>query len=704
MKRLTTLLVLATIIFTSCTTQQNKTNDNMNPFLTAYNTPFNVPPFGEIENLHFLPAIQAGINQQQQEIDAIISNPDAATFENTIEALDYSGNLLREVTNVFENLQSANTSDELQKLAKEASPIRSKHFDDIMLNEDLFARIKFVYDQKDALYLTTEQATLLEKTYKRFSRNGAELTGEKKDRMRQINEELSLLSLQFDENLLSETNAFELVIEDKNDLLGLPQSIIDAAAAAANDAGYEGKWMFTVQKPSMIPFLQYADNRNLREILFSAYINRGNNNNNYDNKKIAARLAALRVERANLLGYATHANYVLELNMAKEPENVYNFLDEVMAPALINAKKEAAALQELIDADGGNFKLEPWDWWYYTEKLKLQLFDLDEEALRPYFELNNVLNGLFDVANNLYGLKFEKLENLPVYHPDAIAYEVLEADGSHIGILYMDFHPRASKGGGAWMTSYRKQSKQDGENIPPVISMVMNFSKPTGDVPALLSFDEVSTLFHEFGHALHGLLSQCTYVSLSGTSVPRDFVELPSQVMENWAADPQVMKSYAKHYKTGDAIPQDLIDKLEASSKFNQGFTVVEYTSACYLDMDWHTLTSTEEQNTLEFENQSMQNINLIPEIVVRYRSPYFAHIFAGGYSSGYYSYLWAEVLDADAFQAFKETSIFNQETAKAFRENILEKGGTEDPMELYKKFRGREPQKDAMLERKGLI
>jgi peptidyl-dipeptidase Dcp len=375
-----------------------------------------------------------------------------------------------------------------------------------------------------------------------------------------------------------------------------------------------------------------------------------------------------------------------------------------MAPALKIAKQEAVALQALIDADGGDFKLEPWDWWYYTEKLKKQKFDLDEEEFRPYFELNNVLNGLFDVAHSLYGLQFQKIDDIPVYHPDATAYQVKEADGSHIGILYMDFYPRASKGGGAWMTSYRKQSRIDGENIPPVISMVMNFSKPTADTPALLSFDEVSTMFHEFGHALHGLLSKCTYTSLSGTSVPRDFVELPSQVMENWAGEPEVMKSYARHYKTGEPIPQELIDKMSRGKKFNQGFATVEYTSACYLDMDWHTLKTSELQNTIDFENKSMQRINLIPEIVVRYRTPYFSHIFAGGYSSGYYSYLWAEVLDADAFQAFKETSIFDKETAKAFRENILEKGGTEDPMDLYIRFRGRAPQKNAMLERKGLI
>jgi peptidyl-dipeptidase Dcp len=605
---------------------------------------------------------------------------------------------------VFYNLQSANTSDELQKLAKEASPLLSAHQDDIMLNELLFEKVAAVYAKKDELDLTQEQQMLLDKTYKRFSRNGAALNEEDKTKLRKINEELSLLSLQFDENLLAETNSFQLFITDKADLAGLPESVKNAATEAAKEAGKDGQWLFTLHKPSLIPFLQYAENRSLREKLFKGYINRGNNNNERDNKEIASKMAALRVDRANLLGYPTHADYVLEVNMAGKPETVYSFLDEVLEPARAMAKKEAAELQKMIDAEGGNFKLEPWDWWYYAEKLKMQKYDLDEEQLRPYFELENVLSGMLDVSTKLYGIQFKELQNIPEYHPEVRTFEVTEANGDHIGILYMDFYPRASKGGGAWMTSYRKQHKADGENVAPVISMVMNFSKPTGDKPALLSFDEVSTMFHEFGHALHGLLTDCNYITLSGTSVSRDFVELPSQIMENWAAEPAVMKSYAKHYETGEPIPDELIQKIKNASKFNQGFATLEYLSACYLDMDWHTLKSPEKQETLAFENASMENIEMIPEIVVRYRSPYFAHIFAGGYSSGYYSYIWAEILDADAFEAFKENGLFDQATAKAFRENILEKGGTEDPMELYKKFRGREPEKDAMLKRKGLI
>jgi peptidyl-dipeptidase Dcp len=704
MTRRLVILFSAVVFITSCTTQTSKKKESMNPFLVAYNTPFIVPPFEKIKTEHFKPALEAGIEQQKSEIEAIVSNPKEPSFKNTIEALDASGNLLREVSDAFENLQSANTSEELQTVAKDVAPMLSKHYDDILLNKELFQKVKSVYEQKDELTLSDEQKMLLEKTYKRFSRNGANLNDKDKERLRQINEELSLLSLQFDENLLAETNAFQLIIEKNDDLAGLPQSVVDGASMAANEAGLPGKWLFTVHKPSMIPFLQYSEKRELREKLFNAYINRGNNNNKNDNKTIAAKEVSLRLKRANLLGYKTHADYVLEENMAKSPENVYNFLDEVKVPAMTMAVKEAEELQKMINAEGGNFTLQPWDWWYYAGKLKKQQYDLDEESLRPYFKLENVKNGMFDVANKLYGLQFKTLSGVPVYHPEVQTFEVLEAHGSHVGILYMDFYPRSSKGGGAWMTSYRKQSKRDGQNVPSVISMVMNFSKPTGDKPALLSFEEVLTLFHEFGHALHGLLSDCNYITLSGTSVPRDFVELPSQIMENWAADPEVMKNYAKHYKTGDAIPQELIEKIAKSGKFNQGFATIEFLAACYLDMDWHTITDTTMQNTLEFENVSMKKIGLIPQIVVRYRSPYFAHIFAGGYSSGYYSYLWAEILDADAFQAFKESSLYDKETARLFRENILSKGGTDDPMEMYKKFRGREPEKEAMLKRKGLL
>jgi peptidyl-dipeptidase Dcp len=644
------------------------------------------------------------MNEHNEEIDAIVENPDPPTFENTLVALDRSGELLTNVRSVFFNLSSANTNAEIQAINKEVAPLLSAHRDNISLNEKLFNRIKIVYNQIDELDLDTEQQTLLEKTYKNFVRGGANLPEDQKEKFRNINEELSVLTVQFDDNLLAETNDFQLIIEDSSNLSGLPDFVIEMGAADAKSAGFEGKWLYTLHKPSLIPFIQYADNRELREKIFKGYINRGNNNNEYDNKKIASKMAKLRVERANLLGYESHAEYILDINMAKTPDKVYELMDQVWNAALPMAKEEAVELQKMIDAEGGNFKLQPWDWWYYAEKLRKDKYALDDELLKPYFELESVRKGMLEVATNLFGLTFKELNDMPKPHPDAQVFEVFDNDGTHQSVLYMDFHPRSSKQSGAWMSSYRKQSKVNGENITPVITMVMNFSKPTADKPSLLTFDEVSTMFHEFGHALHGMLSDCTYEMLSGTSVARDFVELPSQVMENWAADPSVLKTYAKHYQTGEVIPEELIKKMIASKHFNQGFATVEFTAAAYLDMAWHTLTVPEEKETIAFENEAMDKIGLIPEIVVRYRSPYFAHIFAGGYSSGYYSYQWAEVLDADAFEAFKETSIYDQTTAKAFRENILEKGGTDDPMKLYIQFRGKEPDPNAMLKRKGLI
>lgn len=466
----------------------------------------------------------------------------------------------------------------------------------------------------------------------------------------------------------------------------------------------EGKWVFTIQKPSMIPFLQYADNRDLREKIFTAYIEKGNHDDELDNKEMVSKMVSLRVEKANILGYKTHADFILEENMAKKPENVYALLNKVMSAALPVAKIEAASLQKMINKDGGDSKLNPWDWWYYAEKLRKAKYDLDEAELRPYFELENVRKGLFIVVNKLFGLQFVELNDIPLPHPDAKAFEVKEADGSHVGVLYMDFYPRESKRGGAWMSNYREQYVKDGEKVYPVITTVFNFTKPAGDEPSLLSFEEVSTMYHEFGHALHGLLSNCTYEGVSGTNVARDFVELPSQIMENWASAPENIKLYAKHYKTGETIPDELIEKLVNSSHFNQGFVTVEYLSASFLDMDWHTVTKPQDFDVNAFEKNAMDNIGLISEIVVRYRSPYFSHIFAGGYSSGYYGYIWAEVLDADAFEAFKETGdIFDKNTANAFRKNILEKGGTEDPMELYVKFRGSEPGIEPLLKRRGL-
>ena len=688
----------------SCQTNKTSDMEAKNPFFEKYETPFNVPDFEQINNDHFLPAFRKGMEDQMKEIMAIANNNEEPSFENTIVALEESGVLLTNVSNTFYNLLSSLTNDTLQNIAKEAAQELSKHRDDILLNAPLFLRIKIVYNNMDSLELNPEQAKLLDEAYKRFVRGGANLDENEQEKLRKINEKLSLLSLSFGDNLLAETNSFTLIIENKEDLAGLPEPVIASAAETAAQKEMEGKWVFTLQKPSMIPFLQYSKKSNLREKIFKAYINRCNNDNEYDNKENVAEIATLRLERSVLLGYKTHADYVLEENMAKEPQKVYDFLKKIWDPALVVAKKEADELQKMMDAEGKNGQLHPCDWWYYAEKLRQQKYELDEEMLRPYFVLDNVREGAFYVANRLYGLKIEERTDIPKYHKNVQVYEVKEADGSHVGILYMDFFPRDSKRGGAWMNSYRKQYRRDGENITPVITTNFNFTKPTGDKPALLNFEEVSTLFHEFGHALHGLLSDCQYRSLSGTSVPRDFVELPAQIMENWAAEPEVMKVYAKHYKTGEPIPENLVEKLEKSKHFNQGYVSVEYLSACFLDMDWHTIKKTREIDVLDFEDISMDNIKMIPEIVVRYRSSYFAHIFSGGYSSGYYSYIWAEVLDADAFAAFKETSLFDSETATKFRENVLERGGTDDPMNLYKKFRGAEPRIEPMLQRKGLI
>ncbi|UCG53398.1 MAG: M3 family metallopeptidase [Candidatus Latescibacterota bacterium] len=697
MKRLVLFVFVVGMLPFVCLAQEQ------NPFLAEYDTPFGVPPFDAIQLEHYMPAFKEGIRLHDQEIDAIANNTEAPTFENTIEAMDRSGALLTRVSNVFFNLNSALTNDSMQELAKEIAPLLSKHRDDIRLNEKLFQRVKTLHEQKDALTLSAEQRMLLDEFYKDFVRGGANLDEEKKAELREINEKLSVLTLRFGENVLKENNAFEMVIDDEKDLAGLPEAVISGAAETAQDRGHEGKWVFTLHKPSMIPFLQYSQRRELREKIFKAYINRGNNDNELDNKKILLEIAALRVKRAHLLGYQTHADFVLEENMAKKPEAVYELLNKLWAPALARAKAEAKELQEMIDKEGGGFKLEAWDWWCYAEKVKKAKYDLDEEMLRPFFKLENVREGAFSVATKLYGITFEEVTGIPTYHEDVRVYEVNEADGSHIGLLYVDYFPRESKRGGAWMSAYRSQSKRDGKRVTPVIVNCGNFSKPTGDKPALLSWDEVTTLFHEFGHGLHGLLSNCTYETLSGTNVATDFVELPSQIMENWASEPAVLKWYAVHYETGEAMPDGLIEKIRKAKHFNQGFATTEYLAASFLDMDWHTLERTERLEPLSFEDKCLGEIGLIPEIVTRYRSPYFRHIFAGGYSAGYYSYIWAEVLDADAFQAFKETDLFDRKTAQAFRENILAAGGTEEPMTLYKRFRGAEPKIDALLERRGL-
>jgi peptidyl-dipeptidase Dcp len=692
------LFICFNLMFFSCTAEKP------NPFFSEWDTPFQTTPFNEIKVEHYKPAMLEGMEQQRAEIDAIVNNPEPPSFENTIEAMETSGELLTKTSNVFSNMKSANTNDQMDNIAEELAPLLAKHGDDIILNDLLFRRVKSVYKQKVDLNLNTEQDKLLEEYYQDFIRGGANLNEADKNELREINKELSVLTLKFGKNVLDETNIFELVIDDKEDLAGLPENVIITAAETAKERGYEGSWVFTIHKPSLIPFLQYSDKRELREKMFKAYINQGNNNNERDNKEILSKIAALRVKRAQLLGYKTHADFVLEKNMAKIPENVYSRLDQLWKPALRNAKKEAKELQNIIYKDGKDFKLKPWDWWYYTEELKKEKFDLDDEVLRPYFKLENVQGGAFSLANKLFGITFEQRDDVDTYHPDVTAYEVKEADGGHIGILYVDYFPRASKRSGAWMSSYRKQSKIQGDIKTPIVTNVFNFSKPTSDKPSLLTFEEVETIFHEFGHALHGLLSNRTYPKLTGTDVAWDFVELPSQIMENWASEPEVLKMYAKHYETGEILPDELINKIKESRKFNQGFKTVEYLAAAFLDMDWHTITQAKEFDAIELEDKSMAAIGLIPEIVVRYRSPYFRHIFSGDYSAGYYVYIWAEMLDADAFEAFKETNLFNQELAKSFRENILAPGGTEDPMTLYKRFRGREPMIEPLLKKRGLV
>ncbi len=701
---LTALSIL--VLFPGCTIKETKATQprEENPLLAAWTTPFGTPPFDKIKDDHYLPAYKKGIEDERREIEAVVNNSEAATFANTVEALEASGSLLNRVNNVFNPLMSAETNDRMQAIAQEVAPLLSQLQDDILLNAKLFGRVKAIYGHKDELGLSPEQATLLDKTYKDFIRGGANLDETKKAELREINKELAVLSLRFDENVLKEDNGFFLAIDKKEDLAGLPDAVVAAAVDAAGEKGLVGQWVFTLHKPSLIPFLTYSEKRDLREKLFKAYIHRGDNNNKFDNKAILAKIASLRVKKAGLLGYKTYADFVLEENMAKTPAGVAKLLDQLWPPALAMAKKEARDLQEMIRKDGKDFKLEPWDWWYYAEKVKKAKYDLDDEALRPYFKLENVRDGAFAVAGKLWGLKFIERTDIPVYNPEVKVFEVQEADGRHVGVLYTDYFPRSSKVGGAWMNELRQQSARGGKFVTPLVTSNGNFSRPTGDLPSLISFEDALSLFHEFGHGLHGLLSRCTYERLSGTSVPSDFVELPSQIMENWAQQSDVIKSYARHYRTGEPIPDELLAKIKRAGLFNQGFATVEYMAACYLDMDWHTLSDPAERDPLTFEADAMKKIGLIPEIVVRYRSPYFRHIFSGGYEAGYYSYIWSEVLDADAFEAFKETSLFDPATALSFRTNILSKGGSEDPMVLYKRFRGREPKVDALLRRKGFI
>jgi peptidyl-dipeptidase Dcp len=694
------------MMLSACAVQESE-----NPFFSAFETPFGVPPFDLIENKHFEPAIQEGIRLQEEEIKAITDNPEPPSFANTIEALEYSGEMLGRVLSVYNNFNSSMTGDELQEIAREMTPLLSNHSDNIRLNLELFARVRAVYEMKDLLNLNPEQSRLLEETHKAFVRSGASLPAEQQSRLRDINAQLASLTLEFGQNVLGETNAFKMIVDKEEDLAGLPDSSVEAAAERAAQDGLQGKWVFTLHNPSVMPFLYNAENRELRKVMQQAFINRGNNDNNYDNREILARIANLRLERANLLGYANHAHFTLEETMAKDIETVMTFIDQVWKPGLALAKEEAKELQSMIHAEGNDFELAQWDWRYYAEKVRREKYDLDEQEVRQYFELNTVRDGIFMVVDKLWGLQFVERHDVPGYHADVQVFEVQEADGSHIGILYMDFHPRDSKRGGAWMSSYRSQRvDQDGRFVHPVITIVCNFSPPSATRPSLLTYDEMTTFFHEFGHALHGLLSNVTYPSQAGTNVPRDFVELPSQIMENWANQPEIMKTFALHYETGNPMPESLMDRIVASSDFNQGFSTVEFLGSTYLDMEYHTITKPFDEQKLNevsqlIEKRTIQNTGMIPEIHFRHASTHFNHIFSGGYSSGYYSYMWSGLLDADAYEAFRETGdYFDQETAAAFRTYILERGSTRDAMDMYIDFRGREPVIEPLLKQRGLL
>ncbi|NSW93869.1 MAG: M3 family metallopeptidase [Bacteroidales bacterium] len=688
---------LSGLILNSC--KQQPEPDKNNPFFSAYNTPFDVPPFDRIMAKHYMPAFEKGMEEGRKDISAIVKNRQEPTFQNTVEALDKAGELLTRVSSVFFSQTNCNTNDSLQAIEMEISPRLAEYNDEIRLNPDLFKKVKYVYDNQAKFNLTPEQTFYLENLYKGFVRNGALLGKTDQDTLKKINQRLSVLAVKFNQNVLAETNNYRLWVEEK-DLKGLPQSLIDAAAEVAKASGQEGKWAFTTQRPSIFPFLQYSPNRELRKQIFDAYCNSGNNGNENDNNKILAEMVELRARRAKLLGYQTHAHLVLEPRMAKVPENVFKLLNDLWDKAIPVAKNEVKEMQRIIDREGGNFKLEPHDWWYYAEKVRKAKYDLDDNELRPYFQLENVREGLFNVANKLFGITFTLIENCPVPHPEAKAFEVKESDGRHIGVLYMDFFPRDSKRQGAWCVNYRNHQVVDGKTITPVTTMVMNFTRPGGGLPALLSIEEVLTMYHEFGHALDFLLNTSTYNQVFQAW---DFVELPSQIMEHWATEPEVLAMYAKHYKTGEIIPTSLVEKLKKSSYFNQGFENVEYLAAALLDMAYHTLEPPVKIDVQSFEKEYFSKIGLIPEIVSRYRSTYFLHI-AGEYDAGYYSYKWAAVLDNDAFEAFKEKGLFNQEVAQSYRKNILEKNGLMDAMQMFVNFRGREPVIEPLLRNTGLL
>lgn len=688
---------MALLALTACSTQPEKT------VLSESSLPYGAPEFSLYKSDGYLPAFMEAFEEQRKEIDAIADNAEAPTFENTIAQLERSGKKLKKVQGVFFNLLETDADSIMKETEKKLSPLFTEHSAYITMNEKLWNRVKAIHEQQDSIKLNREQQMVLDQYYRMFVKGGALLDSAQKAELIDIDNQLALATIEFADHALADNNAFRLVVTDEKDLSGLPEASKAAAKEAAQAAGVEG-WVFTVDKPSWIPFMQYADNRELRKQMYMGYVNRGSNGDANDNREVIARILKLRLQKARLFGYKNFAEFQLEDKMAKTPEAAYNLLQTIWDAALPKAKQEAVELQKMIKEEGGNFNLEAWDWWYYTEKLRQKKYALSESELKPYFSLENVRKGAFMVANRLYGIHFKPMTGLDLYYPEVETFEVLDKDSSHLALYYVDYFPRATKRAGAWMNNIAEAYNVDGENIRPIVVNVCNFTRPSGDVPALLNIDETRTLFHEFGHGLHGMLTKTQYPSVSGPNVARDFVELPSQIMEHWAVEPEVMKMYAHHYKTGEVIPDSLIAKMQAAADFNSGFETVELVGAAMLDIQLHMQENYDNFDVVNFENQITKKIGMIPQITYRYRAPYFSHIFNGGYAVGYYSYLWAEVLDADGFEAFKEKGIFDQATAASFRTNILEKGGSEEPMVLYKRFRGAEPNPEALLRSRGLV
>lgn len=705
MKKQLLTLAASTCLFAAINSSCSMDNKQSNPFMEEYTTPYEIPPFDKITYDDYIPAFEAGIAQQKANIDSIINNPEAPTFENTILALSMSGMQLEKVAYVFFALTESNSSDEMIKISETVMPLYSQHSDEMMMNDALFQRVKSVYDNMDSTEYTIAQRRAIEDAYKSFTRNGALLDSAQKAELMKLNLALTDLHLKYNKNILDATNAFELVVEDSTRLAGLPASSIAVAAEEASKRGKDGKWVFTLHAPSRLPLLQYADDRDLRQQMYEGYITLASKDST-DNKPLINEIVKNRVAKAKLLGYNSYADYMTEKVMAKTVENAENLLMKIWKPAVKRVKEEVAEMQAVVDAEGGNFKIAPWDYYYYAEKVRQKKYALDENEVRQYFACDSVLKGVFHMAERLYGITFTEIPDAPKYHPEVKVYDVKDANGEHVSVFMTDYFPRDSKRQGAWMSEFKgSYIKEDGTQVRPIIYNVGNFSKPTAETPSLLTLDEVETMFHEFGHGLHGMLTRAEYKSQAGTNVDRDFVELPSQIHEHWALEPELLKVYARHYKTGEVMPDELIAKLQASSTHNQGFATTELAGAALLDLQWGKISTADDIDVEAFEKEVAQKLGLPQEVQFRYRSTYFKHIFGSdGYAAGYYTYLWAEVLDADGFELFKEKGIFDPATAKAFKENVLEKGGSEDPMVLYKNFRGQEPNPDALLRNRGLL